>query len=62
MFLMIMHLNGAVHMVIATPGRILVLMEKGVADMSYCKMLVLDEADKLLIQDYQVSHVSAEPF
>ncbi|VDM66317.1 unnamed protein product [Strongylus vulgaris] len=49
----IMRLNGAVHMVIATPGRILDLMEKGVADMSNCKMLVLDEADKLLSQDFQ---------
>lgn len=50
----IMRLNGSVHMVIATPGRILDLMEKGVADMSNCKMLVLDEADKLLSQDFQV--------
>ncbi|WKX99050.1 hypothetical protein Q1695_014152 [Nippostrongylus brasiliensis] len=49
----IMRLNGSVHMVIATPGRILDLMEKGVADMSHCKMLVLDEADKLLSQDFQ---------
>ncbi|KHJ94611.1 DEAD/DEAH box helicase [Oesophagostomum dentatum] len=49
----IMRLNGVVHMVIATPGRILDLMEKGVADMSNCKMLVLDEADKLLSQDFQ---------
>ncbi|CAJ0589668.1 unnamed protein product [Cylicocyclus nassatus] len=34
-------------------GRILDLMEKGVADMSKCKMLVLDEADKVLSQEFQ---------
>lgn len=50
----IMRLSGPVHMVIATPGRILDLMEKGVADVSNCKTLVLDEADKLLSQDFQV--------
>jgi ATP-dependent RNA helicase DDX6/DHH1 len=38
--------------IIATPGRILDLMEKGVADMKHCKILVLDEADKLLSQDF----------
>lgn len=50
----IMRLNGVVHLVIATPGRILDLMEKGVADVSQCSTLVLDEADKLLSQDFQV--------
>lgn len=42
-----------VHLIIATPGRILDLMDKKVADMSHCKILVLDEADKLLSQDFQ---------
>lgn len=51
----IMRLSGPVHMVIATPGRILDLMEKQVADVKNCKMLILDEADKLLSQDFQVS-------
>ncbi|KAJ3631146.1 hypothetical protein MTP99_012292 [Tenebrio molitor] len=37
----------------ATPGRILDLMEKGVAVMDQCKILVLDEADKLLSQDFK---------
>jgi ATP-dependent RNA helicase DDX6/DHH1 len=36
-----------VHVVIATPGRILDLMKKGLAVMSKCNMLVIDEADKL---------------
>ncbi|KHN80260.1 ATP-dependent RNA helicase cgh-1 [Toxocara canis] len=49
----IMRLNGIVHLVVATPGRILDLMDKGVADMSRCATLVLDEADKLLSQDFQ---------
>jgi ATP-dependent RNA helicase DDX6/DHH1 len=49
----LLRLNGVVHLVIATPGRILDLMDKGVAKMDHCKMLVLDEADKLLSQDFQ---------
>ena len=43
----------AVHVIIATPGRILDLMEKNVAKVDKCKMLVLDEADKLLSQDFK---------
>ncbi|KAJ8919511.1 hypothetical protein NQ315_002132 [Exocentrus adspersus] len=42
-----------VQVIIATPGRILDLMEKGVAVMDQCKILVLDEADKLLSQDFK---------
>lgn len=50
----ILRLNSTVHLIVATPGRILDLMEKGVADMTSCKMMILDEADKLLSQDFQV--------
>lgn len=49
----IMRLDETVHVVVATPGRIIDLMEKGVANVSKCHMLVLDEADKLLSMDYQ---------
>lgn len=49
----LLRLNGVVQLVIATPGRILDLMDKGVAKMDKCKMLILDEADKLLSQDFQ---------
>ena len=42
-----------VHVIVATPGRIIDLMEKGIANVSQCRMLVLDEADKLLSMDYQ---------
>lgn len=45
-------LHFTVHVIIATPGRILDLMEKKVAVMNHCKMVVLDEADKLLSQDF----------
>ncbi|CAG0885338.1 unnamed protein product [Cyprideis torosa] len=46
----IMRIYEKVHLVIATPGRILDLIEKGVAKMDKCKTLILDEADKLLSQ------------
>ncbi|KAL5499823.1 hypothetical protein EMCRGX_G011286 [Ephydatia muelleri] len=49
----IMRLEDIVHVIVATPGRILDLMEKGIADISKCQMLVLDEADKLLSAEYQ---------
>ncbi|XP_060531073.1 ATP-dependent RNA helicase me31b [Cylas formicarius] len=49
----IMRIYQKVQVIIATPGRILDLMEKGVAKMDQCKILVLDEADKLLSQDFK---------
>lgn len=49
----IMRIYQTVHIVIATPGRILDLMDKKVAKMEKCKVLVLDEADKLLSQDFK---------
>ncbi|KAL1489658.1 hypothetical protein ABEB36_013600 [Hypothenemus hampei] len=49
----IMRIYQKVQVIIATPGRILDLMEKGVAQMDHCKILVLDEADKLLSQDFK---------
>ncbi|PSN45934.1 putative ATP-dependent RNA helicase me31b, partial [Blattella germanica] len=49
----IMRIYQKVQVIIATPGRILDLMDKNVADMQYCKILVLDEADKLLSQDFK---------
>lgn len=42
-----------VQVIIATPGRILDLMDKKVAYMDHCRILVLDEADKLLSQDFK---------
>ncbi|CAG9865476.1 unnamed protein product [Phyllotreta striolata] len=49
----IMRIYQKVQVIIATPGRILDLMEKGVAVMDQCRILVLDEADKLLSQDFK---------
>lgn len=48
----IMRLDDTVHVVIATPGRILDLIKKGVAKVDHIQMIVLDEADKLLSQDF----------
>uniref|UniRef100_A0A3P8Z5Q8 RNA helicase n=1 Tax=Esox lucius TaxID=8010 RepID=A0A3P8Z5Q8_ESOLU len=50
----IMRLDETVHVVIATPGRILDLIKKGVAKVNHVQMIVLDEADKLLSQDFVV--------
>ncbi|XP_063221152.1 ATP-dependent RNA helicase me31b [Bacillus rossius redtenbacheri] len=49
----IMRIYQKVQVIIATPGRILDLMDKNVANMDQCKILVLDEADKLLSQDFK---------
>ncbi|XP_018007402.1 ATP-dependent RNA helicase cgh-1 [Hyalella azteca] len=49
----IMRVYEGVHAIIATPGRILDLTEKNIAKMDHCKMLVLDEADKLLSHDFR---------
>ncbi|XP_031624940.1 ATP-dependent RNA helicase me31b [Contarinia nasturtii] len=49
----IMRIYQKVQLIIATPGRILDLIDKEVANMSQCRMLVLDEADKLLSQDFK---------
>lgn len=48
----ILRIMENVHLIIATPGRILDLMQKKVAKVDKCRMLVMDEADKLLSQDF----------
>ena len=40
------------HILIATPGRLLDLMNKNIAKLESCRVIVLDEADKLLSQDF----------
>ena len=42
------------HIVVATPGRILDLGSKNVANLESCGLLVLDEVDKLLSPDFKV--------
>jgi len=49
----IMRLYNAVHMIVATPGRILDLASKKVADLSKCRTIIMDEADKLLSPEFQ---------
>ncbi|XP_065199008.1 uncharacterized protein LOC135830705 [Sycon ciliatum] len=44
----IVRLQQPVHVIVATIGRLLDVVEKDVADISKCKMMVLDEADKML--------------
>ncbi|RKO86773.1 P-loop containing nucleoside triphosphate hydrolase protein [Blyttiomyces helicus] len=49
----IMRLGQTVHILVGTPGRVLDLAGKGVADLSKCTTLVMDEADKLLSPEFQ---------
>ena len=42
----------SVHVVVATPGRILDLMKKGIADMSNCNMLVMDEVMNINVKNF----------
>lgn len=49
----IYRLQQTVHVVVGTPGRILDLATKHVADLSQCRMLILDEVDKLLSLDFK---------
>lgn len=49
----ILRLYTPVHIIVGTPGRILDLAEKKVADISKVKMIVMDEADKLLSPEFE---------
>lgn len=49
----IIRLYDPVHVICCTPGRILDLMKKNIAKVDKCKILVLDEADKLLSMDME---------
>ena len=48
----IMRLGESVNVLVGTPGRILDLAGKGVADLSECPVFVMDEADKLLSPEF----------
>jgi ATP-dependent RNA helicase DDX6/DHH1 len=49
----IIRLESTVHIMVATPGRILDLGSKNIADLQNCKLIVMDEADKLLSSEFQ---------
>ncbi|RDW73806.1 hypothetical protein BP5796_07248 [Coleophoma crateriformis] len=48
----IVRLQDPVHVIVGTPGRILDLAGKNVADLSECPMFIMDEADKLLSPEF----------
>ena len=50
----IYRLYQTVHIIVATPGRILDLASRGVAKLDQCSMVVLDEVDKLLSENFKV--------
>ncbi|KAF5381300.1 hypothetical protein D9615_008316 [Tricholomella constricta] len=62
----ILRLSETVHVLVGTPGRILDLAGKGVADLSECPVFVMDEADKLLspefapVMEQLLSYLAAE--
>lgn len=49
----IMRLYSPVHILVATPGRVHDLADRGVADLSKCSMIIMDEADKLLSPEFE---------
>lgn len=49
----IMRLYSPVHILVGTPGRVNDLADKGIADLSHCTTLVMDEADKLLSPEFE---------
>lgn len=48
----ILRMGETVHIVVGTPGRILDLAGKGIADLSTCTSFIMDEADKLLSPEF----------
>ncbi len=49
----IKNLTRVTHIVVATPGRLLDLVERGAVDISNVKILVLDEADEMLSMGFK---------
>jgi len=49
----IVRLYSTVHILVATPGRVLDLANKSVADLSKTTMMIMDEADKLLSPEFE---------
>ncbi len=46
-------LNRPTHIIVATPGRLVELVEKGVVDLSKVKTVILDEADEMLSMGFK---------
>ncbi|VDQ10151.1 unnamed protein product [Trichobilharzia regenti] len=47
----LIRLSQTVHILIGTPGRLVDLLSRGLIDITKCKIVVLDEADKLLSEE-----------
>lgn len=50
----IMRLDEPVQLLVATPGRVLDLASRGIANLKSCSIMVMDEADKLLSPEFQI--------
>lgn len=50
----IIRLNDVVHIIVATPGRVLDLASRHVVEFSQCHTFIMDEADKLLSREFTV--------
>lgn len=49
----ILRLHDAVHVLVGTPGRVLDLASRDIADLSECPLFVMDEADKMLLREFR---------
>jgi ATP-dependent RNA helicase DDX6/DHH1 len=49
----IMRLQKPIHIMVGTPGRILDLADRKLANLNECNLFILDEADKLVSEDFQ---------
>jgi ATP-dependent RNA helicase DDX6/DHH1 len=60
----IMRLYNTVHILVATPGRVLDLASKGVADLKACNMMVMDEVciNSTLLSSFSFTHILKLPF
>lgn len=41
-------LYSGLHIVVATPGRLMDLLDKGIMNLEVCRYLVMDEADRMI--------------
>ncbi|MFS0864275.1 DEAD/DEAH box helicase [Fredinandcohnia sp. 179-A 10B2 NHS] len=57
-------LKGAQHIIVATPGRLLDHIRRGTIDLSTIRMLVIDEADQMLLMGFlpEVDDIISETF
>jgi ATP-dependent RNA helicase DDX6/DHH1 len=49
----IVRLQQNINVIVATPGRMLDIVEKNIANLSNCEYVAMDEADKLLCPEFQ---------